>query len=92
MPQRLTTASARAVGTRQTLRALEKGAAEIVFVARDAEERVTRPVIEMCRKNGVQVVYVDNMRLLGQYCMINVGAATAAILRQEPPRKSRASG
>lgn len=80
MPKRLTTASARAVGTRQTLKALEGDRARIVFLARDAEERIVSPVEELCRQRGVEYVHVDTMRELGQYCGINVGAATAAIL------------
>ncbi|HLT57225.1 MAG: ribosomal L7Ae/L30e/S12e/Gadd45 family protein [Limnochordales bacterium] len=90
MPHRLATAKARAVGTRQTLRAIEKGIAEVVFVAQDAEERVTRPVVELARRHGVQCVPVESMSVLGKYCEINVGAAAAALLRA--PLTNRATG
>lgn len=86
MPERLTRAHSRAVGTRQTLKALENGTAQVVFVARDAEERVVKPVEELCRRQGTELVYVDNMLELGQYCSINVGAAAAAVLSGRPPR------
>ncbi|OUN01787.1 MAG: hypothetical protein BAA04_13770 [Firmicutes bacterium ZCTH02-B6] len=92
MPHRLQTAKARAVGTRQTMRALEKGIAEVVFVAQDAEERVTRPVLELARRRGIPCVPVATMSELGKHCNINVGAATAAILRSELPRRATASG
>lgn len=92
MPNRLVAAKARAVGTRQTLRALEKGNAEVVFVAQDAEERVTRPVKELARQRGIPCVPVETMSALGQYCAINVGAAAAAVLRPELPHRATASG
>lgn len=92
MPERLVTAKARAVGTRQTLRAIERGAAEVVFVAQDAEERVTRPVVELARRRGIPCVPVESMSALGRYCSINVGAAAAAILRPELPQQARVSG
>lgn len=86
MPERLTKARSRAVGARQTLKALENGTAQVVFVARDAEERVVKPVEDLCRRQGAELVYVDNMRELGKYCSINVGAAAAALLGDRPAR------
>ncbi|REJ35307.1 MAG: 50S ribosomal protein L7Ae-like protein [Bacillota bacterium] len=80
MPERPVKARSRAVGARQTLKAIEKGTAEVVFVARDAEARVVKPVEDLARRNGTEIVYVDNMRELGKYCSINVGAAAAAVL------------
>lgn len=86
MPKRLQTTKARAVGTRQTLKALQDDRVQVVFVARDAERRVTAPVEELSRRRGTEVVYVDNMEQLGKYCEINVGAAAAALLRGGSPR------
>lgn len=86
MPDRLKKARHRAVGTRQTLKALQNGTAEVVYIARDAEERVVKPVEDLCRRTGTELVYVDHMSELGKYCSIDVGAAAAAILRGRPPR------
>lgn len=86
MPERLAKAKSRAVGTRQTLKALENGTAQIVFVARDAEQRVVKPVEELCRRRGAELVYINNMRELGKYCSINVGAAAAAVISGRPTR------
>lgn len=80
MPERLAAATARAVGTRQTIKALEANRVRTVFLARDAEARVVVPVEQLCRERGVVCVHVDTMRELGKYCGINVGAAAAAIL------------
>lgn len=70
------------IGTKQTMKALEKDKASVVFIARDAEEHVTAELKELCRKKGVEVVLVDSMRELGDACGIQVGAASAAILNQ----------
>lgn len=73
-------AKARTVGTKAVLRAVERGEARAVFVARDAEPHVVAPVVALCGQRGVQVVWVDSMAELGRACGIEVGAASAAVL------------
>lgn len=82
MPHRLKTAK-RTVGAKQTLKAVQGGQAKEVFVARDAEERVVRPILDLCRLNGVRITEVDSMAELGKACSIEVGAAVAAILEDD---------
>jgi large subunit ribosomal protein L7A len=74
------TAHSLLIGAKQTKKAIEQGKAQQVLVARDADEHVTRSLIQLCRHYGVPVVYVDSMRELGKACGIDVGAATAVIL------------
>ncbi len=76
----LTMARRKAVGTRQTIKALERGKAKVIYLARDAEERIIKNLLELCKVNGVEVVHVDTMAQLGKACGIEVGAASAAIL------------
>lgn len=71
----------RVVGTKQTLRAVERGEAEVVFVARDAEGHVTRQVLFLCRQCGIPVREYESMQALGKQCKVEVGAASAAVLR-----------
>lgn len=70
------------IGTKQTKKAIEQGKVEEVIVAQDADQHVISPVISMCRKRGIAVSFVDSMKELGKACGIEVGAATAAILKQ----------
>ncbi len=70
-------------GTKQTLKAVQNEKVKHVFVARDAEERVLRPLLEMCAGKNVPVSYVEQMEELGKACGIKVKAATAAILSDE---------
>lgn len=82
--ERLRQAESKSVGAAQTARALARGRAALVFVARDAERRVTDPVIRVAQELGVEVVEVDSMRELGRTCGIAVGAAVAAITAPAP--------
>src|SRR4051812_4254786 len=68
------------IGAKQTKKAVEQGKAQQVVIARDADEHVTLPVINLCKNKGIAVLYVDSMKELGKACGIEVGAATAAIL------------
>jgi large subunit ribosomal protein L7A len=70
------------VGTKQTTKLIEQGKASEVFVARDADPRITSKVVNLCKKMGVQVTYVDSMKQLGKACGIEVGAAVAAVANE----------
>lgn len=71
----------RVIGVRQTKKAVENGEAAHVFLACDAEARLTAPVRALCEASGVPLTEVESMRALGQACGIDVGAAVAAVLR-----------
>jgi len=77
----LKTAPARTVGTKQTLKAVQKGNADFVFIARDADQKVKEPVVAACELKGIPIVWIDTMAELGQACGIEVGSAAAAILK-----------
>ncbi|HBT20982.1 MAG TPA: 50S ribosomal protein L7Ae-like protein [Peptococcaceae bacterium] len=73
-------AAHRVVGTRQTTKAVQEGRAKKVFIAEDAEDRITGPLIELCKAKGIEIVKVKSMKELGSTCGIDVGAASAAII------------
>ncbi len=77
---RIRRAKKRTIGTNQTAKALQQSAAKEVYVARDADQHVIAPVISLAQEKGVSVLWVDNMKLLGKACGIEVGAATAAVI------------
>jgi len=76
----LRAAPQRVIGTHQTTKAIDRGRARVVFVARDADRRVTEPVVKAAQGRGVEVVEVESMAALGRACGIAVGAAAAAIV------------
>lgn len=78
--ERLKAARKKSIGTKQTVKAIEKGQARIVFAAQDAEEHVLRGVLEAAKERGLEVHLVESMAVLGKVCGIEVGASAAAIL------------
>ncbi|SEU00717.1 large subunit ribosomal protein L7A [Salinibacillus kushneri] len=67
------------IGTKQTMKALKSDQVSEVFVAEDAERRVTEKVVRQAKLLDVPVKHVDSMKKLGKACGIDVGAATVAI-------------
>jgi len=68
------------VGTKQTIRMVELGQAIEVYIAQDADSRITSKVVLLCEDKGVKITYVDTMKNLGKACGIDVGAAMVAIV------------
>ena len=71
---------ARVVGVKQTRRAILDGRAARVFLAEDADPKVTAPVEELCARQNIPVERVPHMRELGSACGIAVPSAVAALL------------
>ena len=68
------------VGAKQVKRALSKSEVEIVFIAKDAEKKVTNEIEKLCESKDVPVEYVEHMEQLGEACGIDINAAVAALL------------
>ena len=68
------------VGTKQLRKALQKGRAEYVFLAENADPYVTEPLEALCTANHIQFTWVPSMAELGRVCGIEVGAAAAAVV------------
>lgn len=68
------------VGIKQTIKAIKNGNAIAVYLAKDAEVKVTQPIEELCRLASLQLVHVNTMQELGHMCGIDVGAAAAALI------------
>lgn len=69
------------IGMKQTLRALKNNEVKAVYIARDAEERVVQDIKETAKEKNVQIVFVPSMEELGKAFGIEIGAATAGLLK-----------
>ncbi|MBO2536400.1 MULTISPECIES: ribosomal L7Ae/L30e/S12e/Gadd45 family protein [Rummeliibacillus] len=67
------------VGMKQTVKALQTGHVTEVFVALDADVRMTKRAVQLAQNKGIPVVLVDSKRELGRACGIHVDAAVCAI-------------
>lgn len=74
-------AAKKVVGLKQTRRAVKEGKAELVFIAADAELRITNRVRQECAEANVECLTAESMQVLGRRCGIHAGASTAAILK-----------
>ncbi len=68
------------VGRKQLRKALEKGGAKWVFLARNADPAITEPLVDACERASVGYTWVASMAALGSACGIEVGAAAAAVV------------
>ena len=66
------------VGVKQLKKALRDGSAKKVFVAQDADPKLTDPICESCRSAAVPVESVPTMAELGKACGITGRAPGAA--------------
>ena len=66
------------VGAKQLRKALASGAANKVYLAKNADPAITEPIEAMCREREVPFFWVRTMAELGKACGIQVGAAAAA--------------
>jgi len=69
------------IGIKQASRALAEGIALKLFVAMDADVHLTQGLIRLAEENSTEIIYVNTMRELGRACKIDVGAATAVIIK-----------
>lgn len=81
MLEGLSRALNKTVGMKQTIKAIQGGIALKVFLAKDVDDYLSQKIKEQCSGYSVDIVIVDSMQELGKACGINVGAATAAILK-----------
>ena len=69
------------VGSKQLRKALKNDRVAAVFLAENADPRLTDEICKCCGEAGIQPIWVPSMRELGRACGIDVGAAAAAVLK-----------
>ncbi|MBE6903515.1 MAG: 50S ribosomal protein L7ae-like protein [Ruminococcaceae bacterium] len=69
------------VGIKQVTRALKKNEATKVFIAEDAAQGYTEPIVLLCNEKGVPVEKVPTMQALGEMFKIEVGSSVAAYIK-----------
>lgn len=74
--------SEKVVGTKQVRRAVTEGRTDVVFLACDADPRMTEALEALCNEHGVAVVWDHTMAQLGKACGIAVGTAAAAVVNK----------
>lgn len=70
-----------AIGVKQATKVVERGQAQVVYLAMDAEPRVTQSLRILCVAKSVSVEETASMAELGKACGIAVGAAAVAVIK-----------
>lgn len=68
------------IGLKQTMRAVKRGQVKAVYVAEDAERKITEPLFELCSEKNVLTVAVPSMKELARALGVEVETAAAALL------------
>lgn len=69
------------IGIKQSIKAISSGQGDIVYIAKDADEKLIHQIHELAIENSVEVIFVDTMQQLGKLCGIDVGASATVILK-----------
>lgn len=73
--------NSKVIGMKQTLKALENEEVKLLYVAKDAQRKVTVRVVELAEGQQIPVVYINTMEELGSVCDVEVKTATAALIK-----------
>ena len=68
------------IGIKQSTKAMKNGEGRILYVAKNANDKMVTPLVELAKKCGVEIKHVKNMKILGEMCGIDVKSAVALIL------------
>lgn len=71
----------RIVGLKQVLKGVSDNIFSKIYIASDVDEVIRQKVISACSKKGTCYEEVSSMVELGNACKIDVGAATAGVLK-----------
>jgi len=68
-------------GTNETTKAVERGNAELVYVAEDVQpEEIVMHLPELADEKGIPVVFIETQDDVGHAAGLEVGSAAAAIV------------
>lgn len=67
------------IGTKQTIKAMKNAKVQEVFIAADADHRVTGKVVELAKQLNIPYVEVPSKKELGKACSIDVDASAVAV-------------
>lgn len=73
------------IGVKQSVKTLKnlKNTNNVkLHVAKDADEKVVKLLLELAEDKRLDIIYIDTMKELGEMFNIDVGAAAALILEE----------
>jgi large subunit ribosomal protein L7A len=68
------------IGIKQCTKSLENGDGKVLYVAKDVDEKLIAPLIELADGKQIQIKSVETMKELGKLCGIEVKSSAALVL------------
>ena len=65
------------VGLRQAIRLLEEKNVQKAFVAKDADQHILNPLLDLLNEQNIEIVYIETKKELGKMAKLDVPAAIA---------------
>ena len=69
-------------GLKQSQKAILSGRAKLACIAEDADDYIKLPLIALCEKEKVEVLYVSTMKELAKACHVEVPTAVAVLIKE----------
>ena len=69
-------------GLKQSKKAILSGMAVLAYIAEDADDYIKLPLIALCEKEKVEVLFVDTMKELAKACHVEVPTAVAVLIKE----------
>ncbi len=66
------------VGEKQVLKSIHENRIKKVYIAKDADRKITEEIITLCKEKTLPIVFVDTMTELGKMAEIDVGTSSMA--------------
>jgi len=70
------------IGMRRSMKLIESGMAEKVFIAGNVEPRMTGQILDACKAHGVPIELVSSKEELGKACRIDVDASVVVLPKE----------
>ncbi len=68
-------------GFKQSKKMIEKGCAELVYIAKDADMHIACPIENLCKEKSVDIEYADSMKELAHSAGVEVPTAVVTIVK-----------
>jgi len=68
------------IGIKQCVKAIKSGKGQVLYVAKDVDNKLITPLIDLANNSNVKIESIDIMKELGRICDIEVKASATLIL------------
>ncbi|WP_297519785.1 ribosomal L7Ae/L30e/S12e/Gadd45 family protein [uncultured Clostridium sp.] len=69
------------IGVKQSLKVIKVNSKVVLYIAVDANEKITDVIKKIAIEKSIDIIYIDTMKKLGLMCGIDVKASAALRLK-----------